>query len=341
MNRFLSFSLSLFLCLAGTATQVSAQTEANDATSATAANDATVVADADQPPQPIAVALLGVYDKGIEVRELAPKINSLLMASLSTRDDLVLVEREEIDKVISELELNLSGMVDSKTANQIGHMTGARILISAATFEVDGNLYIVAKLIGVETTRVIGVTAKAPIQQELDLLVEKLADDVTGTVAKRQSDLIVPKKSEEDRLAALKKKIGDAKLPTLAISLPESHVGKYIADPAAQTELMRVCRALGFTVIDSPNLRPQKADLTISGQAKSEFAMQRQSLVGVRARVDLIVKGRDGKVLVADRQTISQVGLTERIAGKVAIEEATLQLAERIIPQIVEQWNKK
>ena len=304
-----------------------------------------VQAQTDSPPaeevqQPVVVALLGVYPKGDEVAELAPKINSLLMAALSTREDIQLVEREELDKVLSELELNLSGMVDSKTANQIGHMTGARVLVSAATFQVDGNLYVVAKLIGVETTRVLGVTVKGPLRQELDLLTEKLAEDVGTTINKRQTDLIIAKKSDEDRVAALKKKIGDARLPVLTISLPEHHVGKTIIDPAAQIEFIRVCRAVGFTVIDSALLRTQKADMILTGQATSEFAMQRQSLIGVRARVDVQVKNREGKVLIADRQTVSQVALTERIAGKVAIEEAALQLAERVIPKIVEEWNK-
>ncbi len=63
--------------------------------------------------------------------------------------------------------------------------------------------------------------------------------------------------------------------------------------------------------------------------------MQRQNVIGVRARVELQVKDRNGKVLVADRQTLSQVALTERIAGRVAIEEATLTLAERILPQVL------
>lgn len=291
--------------------------------------------------QPISVALLGVYNKGEEVKEMAPKIGALLMAEMSTKDTIQLVEREEIDKIISELEINLSGMIDPKTANQIGRMTGAHVLVTAATFQVDGTLYVVAKVIGVETTRVFGVTVKGPLERQLDLLTSKLAENIAETISKRQKDLLAPKKSEEDRLAALKKKLGDDRLPVLSISITEQHVGKALANPTAEVEFVRICRELGFTVVDSATLRSTKAELSISGQASSEFAMQKQNLIGVRARVEVQVKSVDGKVLVADRQTLSKVALTERIAGKVALEDATLELAERVIPQIMEQWKKR
>ncbi len=182
------------------------------------------------------VAVLGVYAKGDEVKEIAPKITSLLTASLSTRTDIQLVEREEMDKVLTELELNLSGMVDPKTANQIGRMTGARILVSAATFQVDGTLYIVAKLIGVETTRVVAVTVKGPLDRQLDILTDKLADDAGALIVKRQGDLIPTQKTEEDRLEQLKKKFAGAKLPVLSINISERHIGKSVTEPTAQVE---------------------------------------------------------------------------------------------------------
>ncbi len=294
---------------------------------------------ADDVPQPVSVAVLGVYEKGTDVKDFGPKIEALLVAALSTRENILLVERAELDKVISELELNLSGMVDPKTANRIGYMTGANVLVSAATFQVDGALYVVAKVIGTESTRVFGVSEKGPMNG-LDSLAEALAKDIDDTIAKRRSVLIPPNKPQEDRLAALKAKLGNRALPTLSVSIVERHVGKSTLDPAAQTELNHVLRTLGFTVIDGKTGSANQANLRITGEAMSEFAMQRQNLIGIRARVEINVKNASNKVLISDRQTVSRVGLTEQIASKVALEEAAFDLAERIIPQIIEQWGK-
>lgn len=291
------------------------------------------------PEQPTTVAVLGVYEKGPDVKDLGGKLDTLIIASLTTRDNLLLVERAELDKVMAELELNLSGMVDPKTANQIGHMVGANVLVSAATFQLNGMIYVVAKVIGTETTRVFGVSVKGDMN-ELDELVEKLVDGIDKTIVEKRAVLTAQKKPTPDRLAALKAKVGKAKLPVVAVDIGERHVGRSVADPAAQTELIHALQFLGFTIIDGKQKSAKQADLFITGDAVSEFAMQRQTLIGVRARVELSIKDQSGKVWVADRQSVSKVALTEQIAGKVAIEEAAMDLAERVIPKLVEQWNR-
>ncbi len=293
------------------------------------------------PPQPVSVALLGVYEKGPDVKDIGPVVDSLLMASLSTRSELMLVERAELDKVISELELDLSGLVDPKSAAKIGYVTGAKVLVTAATFQVEGTLYVVAKVFGTETTRVFGVTAKGRKDRDLEGLAEKLAEDIETTILKRLDSLVVPEQSVDDLIANLKKKISAERLPVLAVSIPEAHIRGGMRDPAAETEFLNICKSLGFTIIDGKSPEAKTADIIVSGNAASEFAMQRQNLIGVRARVELVAKTKDDRLLVAERQTISKVGLTEQIAGKVAIEEATTMAAERFIPEMVEHWRKK
>lgn len=291
--------------------------------------------------QPVSVAILDVYEKGREVAELGPKIEALLLAELTASPDLMLVERKELEKVLSETELNLSGIVDPKTAARIGHMTGAKVLVSSAAFQVDNMFYIVAKVIGVETTRVVGVSVKSDKDNELAKLVTKLAHDIDDTIKKRKTDLLAPAKKEEDRIASIKSKIGEAELPVLAIEISETHLGRGMLVSSAHTELVRICKAIGFTVVETKKPYSKQPDLILTGNALSEFAVQRQNLVGVRGRVALNAKKRDGTLIVADTQTVSKVDLTEQIAGKVAVEEAALSLAERILPTIVQEWNRK
>ena len=63
--------------------------------------------------------------------------------------------------------------------------------------------------------------------------------------------------------------------------------------------------------------------------------------MSVKARVELKATYRkSNEVLVADREVAVVVDLSEQIAGKSALQKAALQIAERVLPAVVQQWNK-
>ena len=140
-------------------------------------------------------------------------------------------------------------------------------------------------------------------------------------------------KKSVDRIAAIKKKIGDAKKPSLFIEIAEKHLGKATNDPAAQTELQLICKELGFEVTENKS----KADLIITGEGFSEFATSRQKLISVKARLEVKVVDKDGNVVAVDRQTDIAIDLAEMIAGKKALQKASAKIAERIIPKVVKK----
>ena len=141
--------------------------------------------------------------------------------------------------------------------------------------------------------------------------------------------------SHEDRIAELKKKLGDAKLPVLLIAIPERHVGQLTIDPAAETELTRFSIDSGFKVVDAKEGRAKDADVLLQGEAFSEFAVRHGNLISVKARVEVkAVDQATGKLLADDRQTTVAVDLTEQIAAKNALQEAGAALAERLLPKI-------
>jgi hypothetical protein len=167
--------------------------------------------------------------------------------------------------------------------------------------------------------------------------VEKLAEKV-GVLISQQADKLVAKSAPKvDRIAALKQKLGGKKeRPALLIQISERHVGAPRIDPAAQTEFSKTCQALGFTLIDPEEGIKAKADLIIKGEGFSEFAARHGNLVSVKARVEIkVIDRKTDRVIAVDRQTALVVDLTEQIAGKAALEQATAILAERIIPQMV------
>src|SRR5438128_116981 len=54
-------------------------------------------------------AIFAFEERGAGAKEMGAKVSDILFAKLVDRDELHLVDREELKKTLAELELNLSG----------------------------------------------------------------------------------------------------------------------------------------------------------------------------------------------------------------------------------------
>lgn len=286
------------------------------------------------------VAVFPFAERGRDATELGNKVTDLLFANLVTNPDMYLVEREEINKLFAEQELNRSGLIDPGKATQIGYLTGAKILVTGSVLVVGEKLYVVARIIGTETSRVLGASVKGAVDDEIDGLVEELAKNVASTISERAKELVAKPVTKEDRLAALVKKMGKGKRPSIWIDIPERHVGQTAYDPAAETELTLFCKELGFEVIDRKEGNRKDADVVLTGEGFSQFASRHGNLISVKARLEVKAIDRvSGKVLAVGRQTSVAVDLAEHIAGKTALQDAAVNIAERLLPTLASPAN--
>jgi hypothetical protein len=281
-------------------------------------------------------AILPFQERGSGIREYGEKVSDLLFANLAASDHLYLVDREDIDKLLQEQELNLSGMVGAGQATQVGRLTGAKILITGSVVEADTSLHIVAKIIGTETSRVFGESVEGRASDEVPLLVKDLAAKIERIIRERSRELVAGKITVKDRLAALNEVLGNARRPTVAIDIEERHIGEASIDPASATEIALFCKETGFEVIDAKAAGTRSADVVIRGQGFSEFATRREKLVSVKARLELeAVDRQTNKIIAIDRQTAVVVDLAEQLAGKAALQQAAAAIAERMLPKLV------
>ena len=282
------------------------------------------------------LAIFPFQERGREVSELGNQVSDLLFANLVVNPELYLVEREDLGKILDEQQLNLSGVVNPQSATQVGQLTGAKILIAGSVLEVSGKLYLVAKVIGTETSRVFGASVKGQRGDDVDMLVEQLSEKVNETIRKNGKDLVAKALSREDRLEKMKGLMKGGIRPTVYIDVDERHVGQVTIDPAAETELSLFCRELGFTVIDSETGNKADADIFIIGEGFSEFASRHGNLLSVKARLEVkAVERTSGEVLQIDREVALGVDLTEQIAGKTSLQEAAANIASRLLPKLV------
>lgn len=284
------------------------------------------------------IAILPFRERGKEVQQMGGQVADLLFAKLAVDPSMYLVDREDLDKTLAEAELNLSGIVNPKEAIAIGQLTGAELIVTGSVFQIDNATYVVAKVIGTETSRVIGASVKGLAGDGLDGLANQLSAEVIRSIKKNADSLVATPIDKEDRIAALNKQLGDAKRPKVFVSIEERHVGprQTAIDPAAETEIILFCKETGFAVIDPDQGAEQKARYLIQGEGMSEFAARHGNLISVKARLEVkVVDRKSGKVVAIDRQTRVAVDLVEQIAGKQALQDAAADVAERLLPKLI------
>src|SRR5271170_3918793 len=94
----------------------------------------------------LTVAVFDFESTDEDVRDLGAKVSILVDANLSAEPNLITVERSELEKVLSEQELGLSGTVTPDSAATVGNLTGAKVLVTGRVFRTDNELIIVAKI---------------------------------------------------------------------------------------------------------------------------------------------------------------------------------------------------
>lgn len=178
-----------------------------------------------RPDQPTSVSLAVLdYDATLPGNdELGSQMAEILAARLSIESNLKLVERTELDKVIDEHRLALTGLVDDERAARVGRLVGAQMLVTGKAFVLDDDLLIVTKLIGVETGRVVGTIRKVDLGQAISEVAMRVADDVVQLVLDRADNLLPDDEPIPDPVADIRKLLGDAPPPSVAVVVTEDH----------------------------------------------------------------------------------------------------------------------
>lgn len=282
-------------------------------------------------------AIFNFVEKGSSLNGMGEKVSNIVFSQLVVEPNITLVDREELDKLEDEATLNLSGMVNTLQANQIGQLTGAKIIVTGTIFAIEDTIMIVAKIIGAETSRVLGASVKGNFNDSIVALSETLSAEIANTIIHNSNILVAKPISRRDRIAALKLRLNSVKKPSLTVDIKERHINRSSVDPAAETEMLFYSTEVGFEAIDKGSDGAKKAAILIVGEGFTELATRKGDIVGVKARLE--VKAIDQvtkRVIAVDRQTELEVDLSEMIAAKQALAEASAKIAERMLPKLTE-----
>jgi len=86
-----------------------------------------------------------------EYGDLGGPLRDMLTSDLNLVQNLTMVDRQSLEKLLAEQNLNNSKNFDNATAARLGKLLGAEIIITGTYFELFGSLRVDAKFIDVET----------------------------------------------------------------------------------------------------------------------------------------------------------------------------------------------
>jgi len=285
--------------------------------------------------EPLTLAVLDFESSEERLEPKAEALADLVSALLSAEEGIWMVERAELDDILGEQTISLSGLAKPGTAAQVGNLTGAKVLVTGKLIDSAGETIVVAKLISTQSSRLFGetvtATAETPLSEIGTALVAKLI-----AVMKRESAILnPPSPNPETQLTAWRELLEGYPRPSISVHITEEDLRQPMIDPAVETEFQKTLLALDFEVIDTASAKT--ADIAITGEAFSQPGARRGQLVSARARTEVkMVRTRDDTLLASDRATAGAIDTSSAVAGKAALQKTARPLIDQLLHALVQ-----
>jgi len=109
---------------------------------------------------------------------LGRALAAMMISDLSVVDEIQLVERERLEDLQTELELQQSAYVDPSTAQNVGMMVGAEYVVTGAFVAVDPEMRLDTRVDRVETSEIVKTAHVTGKKDEFLALEQELADSL-------------------------------------------------------------------------------------------------------------------------------------------------------------------
>lgn len=111
---------------------------------------------------------------------LGKAVSAMLVTEFSGREGINVVERQDLNALLQEQRLALSGRVDEGSAVEIGKLLGAQYMFYGQVASIADNLRLDIRAIDVETSEVVSVLKKMDTTSELLSVIVWVADEFAG-----------------------------------------------------------------------------------------------------------------------------------------------------------------
>ena len=133
--------------------------------------------------QSVDIAVLGVENLNRDPRYdyLEGMIIGVLMYDFTRVQDINLVERDRLDRIIDEQNLRLSGLLsDEETARQVGQLAGADFLIDGDYAFLGRDMVINMRILNTDEGTTVPISVRGYTENAIHQLAEQIVEELTG-----------------------------------------------------------------------------------------------------------------------------------------------------------------
>ena len=281
----------------------------------------------------LTVAVYNFSDADRGAVNFGSKVTTLVTANLTSETNLVMLERADLNKALSEQAFGISGLVSSDAAAKIGQITGVKVLVTGQVIKTGkDHLIIVANIIGTETGRLFADKVEGAADNLSDLtsdLSRKIAQTIT---AQATNLLTVAGESHEELMQRILKSLTGTNRPSVAVNITGyNRWGNHWRDDGVGNELGLILMKAGFRVVDENSDR--KPDVNITGSLTWDTSKQHGNLTVCSASLEMkATERRTGAIIKLDHQESTGTGIGEMVAIQAAKAKVADDLAERLLP---------
>lgn len=142
---------------------------------------------------------------------LGKAFSSMMISDLSVLDRVRLIERERVEDIMAELDLQYSGRVDEETAVSLGMFLGAEYLVLGSFVTLDPEIRVNTRVARVETTEIVTTAEVTGEQTALFDLQQALADQIVeglDLVLTEEERRLLAERQQENRIDDMEALIG-------------------------------------------------------------------------------------------------------------------------------------
>ena len=120
----------------------------------------------------VAVMSLNPQDTTLNLKADLDYLTEHLLLNVSRNKKFQLVERQQIEKILKEQDLQMTDLVDEKTCVKVGLLAGAKTMLMGTLFVKEKQYEVFLKMVKVETAEILSVT-KLKIDKKLGVMAKK------------------------------------------------------------------------------------------------------------------------------------------------------------------------
>jgi TolB-like protein len=155
---------------------------------AAALNASAAPAAPERPRATVAILYFDYQGSTESMWALQKGLAQMLISDLAGLEGWQFVERDRLEALLAEHKLGREGKLDPATAARIGKLLGARYMVLGGYFDMMGALRVDARLVEVETGRVLGSTGTTGGVGDFLFVEQKISYDLGRLLAERTAE---------------------------------------------------------------------------------------------------------------------------------------------------------